>query len=242
MSESANYNELAQRYGLEPIPSSVARLTKLVSRQDADLEEITAIIKQDKALALRLLRAANPGSKSDTELEINSVEDALMRTGISCVLVIAMGAPLTFALIKTFHTMLGIKLESVHPGSINRFSGEHMLGTIRFSGKAEGKVFLSLSNQDARKIAAKEVGLSPEELTSGDIDDAIGELLNIIAGNLKSNLCDAGLDCALQTPQITHTESFLPQCVPGGSVERMAFQGQQLTLFVDVSVNPFADS
>ena len=240
MSEAASYNELAELYGLEPIPDSVARLTKLVSRQDSDIGEITKVIKTDKALTQRLLRAANPGAKSDAEMDIDNVEDALMRTGVGCALVLAMGAPLTLALSKTFHTMLGIKLESVHPNSVNRFAGEHVLGTIGFSGKAEGEVFLSLSNEGARNIAAQELGLRPEELTQlSDVNDAIGELLNIVTGNLKSNLCDAGLDCKLRPPQVTRVTGFKPRAVDGGSLERMAFRGPALTVFVDVSVNPF---
>ena len=240
MSESADYNELVERYGLEAMPESVARLTKLVSRQDADIDQLAKVIKTDKLLTQRLLRAANPFAKNDAEMDIDDVETALMRTGVGCALVLAMGAPLTLALLKTFHTMLGIKLESVHPNSVNRFVGEHVLGTIGFSGKAEGQVFLSLSNEGARNLAAKELGLRPEELTSvNDVNDAIGELLNIVTGNLKSNLCDAGLDCKLRTPQVTRVTNFKPQGVPGGSLERMAFRGPALTVFVDVSVNPF---
>lgn len=241
MSEPANYNELAELYGLDPIPESVARLTKLVSRQDADIDEITKVIKQDKSLTQRLLRAANPRATNDADMDVDNVEDALMRTGVGCALVLAMGAPLTFALIKTFHTMLGIKLESVHPNSVSRFPGEHVLGTIGFDGNAEGEVFLSLSNDGARNVAAKELGLSPEELTNvGDVNDAIGELLNIVTGNLKSNLCDAGLDCKLRPPQVTRVKGWKAQTVPGGSLERMAFRGPQLTVFVDISVNPFS--
>jgi chemotaxis protein CheX len=242
MSEPVNYSELAKRYGLEAIPEAVARLTKLVARQDADLEEITKVIKQDKALTQRLLRAANPRALCDAEMDIDTVEDALMRTGVGCALVLAMSAPLTLALIKTFLTMLGLKLESVHPNSVERFQGEHVLGTIGFSGKAEGEVYLSLSVEGARSIAALQLGLAPQEITAdADVNDAVGELLNIVTGNLKSNLCDAGLDCRLRPPAVTRTRGFQAQTVPGGSLERMAFCGPQMLVFVDVSVNPFGD-
>ena len=98
MSEHADYNELVERYGLEAMPESVARLTKLVSRQDADIDQLARVIKTDKLLTQRLLRAANPSAKSDAEMEIDDVESALMRTGVGCALVLAMGAPLTLAL------------------------------------------------------------------------------------------------------------------------------------------------
>ncbi len=84
--------------------------------------------------------------------------------------------------------------------------------------------------------------MTPEELTDvAEINDAVGELLNIITGNFKSNLCDAGLDCRLHTPRVARTEGFDVPTVPGGGLERMAFRAAQLTLFVDVTVNPWND-
>lgn len=242
MPEEVTYLDLATRYGLEPVPESVARLTKLVARQDADIDEISKVIKQDKALTQRLLRAANPRAQSDADMDIDNVEDALMRTGVGCVLLLAMGAPLTVALAKAFQTMIGMKIESVHPNSVNRFPGEHVLGTIGFSGRAEGEVFLSLSLDGSKRIAAVILGLPEAEVNPiVDVNDAVGEMLNIVTGNLKSNLCDAGLDCKLRPPEVTRVKGFKPPSVPGGGLERMAFRGPQLTMFVDVTVNPFAD-
>lgn len=242
MPEDSTYLELAERYGLEPVPESVARLTKLVAQQDADIDEIAKLIEQDKALTQRLLRAANPRALSDEEMDIDNVQDALMRTGVGCVLLLAMGAPLTVALVKAFQTMIGMKLESVHPNSVNRFPGDHILGTIGFSGRAEGEVFLSLSLEGSKTIASVILGIPPAEVDPvTDVNDAVGEMLNIVTGNLKSNLCDAGLDCRLRPPRVNQVRGFKPQTVPGGGLERMAFRGPQLTMFVDVTVNPFAD-
>src|SRR5690349_16133692 len=113
MNDASLYKEVAARYGLEPVPQSVARLTQLVSEQDADLEKIAKVIEQDPALTARLLRAANPRADDEADYGITTVEDALMRTGIGCVLLLAMGAPLAHALAKTFQTMLGSKLDTL---------------------------------------------------------------------------------------------------------------------------------
>ncbi len=242
MADHLNYDDLADKYGLDPVPASVMRLTQLVARQDADLDLIAKVIAQDQSLTQRLLRAANPRARSDEEFAITTVEDALMRTGMGCVLLLAMGTPLTMALARTFQTMLGVKLESVHPKAVTQFPGVHLLGTIGFSGKAEGRVYLRLSPDGAKRIAASVLGMKPEELTDiSEINDSVGELLNIVTGNFKSNLCDAGLDCRLTTPQVGRTDSFDVPTVPGGGLERMAFRAPQITLFVDVTVNPWSD-
>jgi CheY-specific phosphatase CheX len=239
MSQILNYKELAQRYGLEPVPESVVRLTQLVARQDADLDEIASVISRDAGLSARILRAANPNISKPEDYDITTVEDALMRSGVGCVLLLAMATPLTLALIKTFQTMLHVKLENVDRKSVETFPGEHILGTIKFSGRAEGEVFFRLSTQGAKFVAAQILGIPGEELGEAEIKDAVGELLNITTGNFKSNLCDAGLDCRLTPPAVRRSGDFSVHTVPGGGVERMAFKSPNVLLFVDVSVNPW---
>ena len=239
MNES-QYQEIAARYGLEPVPDSVIRLTQLVANQDADLEEIAKCIEQDKALTIRLLRAANPRADDEIDYGITTVNDALMRNGIGCVLLLAMGAPLAGALAKTFQTMLSLKLETLNPKTTQPLAGEHVLGAIEFSGKATGRLCLRLAPGDARLFAAAILGVKPEEMNDpAEVDDVIGELLNIIAGNLKSNLCDAGLNCKLSPPLVTRTTEFRTGSVPGGGLERMAFRVSGQILFVDITVNPW---
>jgi len=242
MPEPANYKELAKRYGLAPLPDSVLQITQLLSRQDADLDQIAKVISKDAALTKRLLRAASPRSTSEDDYAVDTVEEALMRTGLGCVLLLAMGAPLTFALIKTFQTMLNLKLESVHPKSVDQFPGQHILCTIGFSGKAEGQVYLRMNRDGACKIAAGILGMKPEEFTNeAELNDTVGELLNIVTGNFKSNLCDAGLDCRLTPPSVSRSSDFHVKTIQGGGLERMAFQAGDIVIFVDVTVNPWSD-
>lgn len=237
--ELQKFQELAKRYHLEPIPESVARLTDLVTRQEADLEMIGKIISQDAALSTRLIRAANPRAESEEDYGITTVDEALMRIGMGGALLLAMGSPLSLALVKTFGTMLAMQLEVENARTSEPFSGEHVMGIIGFSGKAEGRVYLRLSLEGARLIASRLLGLSAPELASADITDAIGELLNIVTGNFKSNLCDAGLNCTLQTPSVTRTGDFSIRAISGGGSERMAFRSPPLTVYMDVTVNPW---
>lgn len=236
-----NHQELAKRFGLEPVAESVLRLTQIVSRQDADLEEVARLIAKDPGLTIRLLRAANPTAREKAEYDITTVDEALMRNGIGCALLLAMGTPLSQALEKTFQTMLSLKLESIDRNSILPLEGEHVLGTIGFSGRAAGSVELRLSPGSAREVATRILGLEPNQtLEAAEVADTIGELLNIMTGNFKSNLCDAGLDCRLQPPAVSHTSVFTPTTA-GGSIERMTFRVGNIHLFVDLRVNPWND-
>ena len=242
MQDLANYKDLARRYGFAATPESVSRLTQLVARQDSDLDEIARAIDKDPALRARLLRVANPDADNEAEYTVETAEQALMRNGLGCALLLAMGTPLALALTKTFQTMLSLKLENVDPHVIEPLNCMHLLGMIGFSGKALGRVYLRMSEDSARHVAAGILGLDATELTEqGEVTDAIGELLNIMTGNFKSNLCDAGLDCRLQTPEVKRTDDLCTPTVPGGGLERMAFRAPKIVLFVDVTVNPWND-
>ena len=238
----SQYKELARRYGIAATPESVSRLTQLIARQDCCVDEIVRVVEKDPGLSARLLRVANPRAADESEYTVGTVDEALMRNGIGCALLLAMGTPLSLALVKTFQTMLSLKLESVDVHQLDSLAGTHMRGSIGFAGKVTGHVYLRMSSATARAIAAGILGLRPEELTDNDeIRDAAGELLNIMTGNFKSNLCDAGLDCKLQPPRVGMTEDTSTPVEPGGGLERLAFRADKIQIFVEVTANPWAE-
>ena len=99
-----------------------------------------------------------------------------------------------------------------------------------------------MSLDSGRQIASGILGLKPEELqNSSEVCDVAGELLNIMTGNFKSNLCDAGLDCKLTPPDVKPTSNFSTPMEAGSSVEHMAFRAGDILLYVDVTANPWND-
>jgi len=235
------YRELARRYGIAATPESVSRLTQIVARQDCCVDEIVRVIEKDPALSARLLRVANPRAMDESEYSVTSVDQALMRNGIGCALLLAMGTPLSLALVKTFQTMLSLKLESVDAHQLNSLEGKHMRGAIGFAGKVAGHVYLRMGFDSAKAIAAGILGLDAAELGDAETSDAAGELLNIMTGNFKSNLCDAGLDCKLQPPRVGVTDDVSTPVEPGGGLERLAFRAGAIEIFVEVTANPWND-
>ena len=242
MNDGASYQELSRRDGFAPKPESASRLTQLVSRQDADLDEIAKVINKDPSLRTRLLRVANPEAENEAEYAIETVEDALMRSGMGCVLVLAMSSPLELALTKTFQTMLSLKIAAADPREIKPLVGEHLVCNIDFSGKVVGHVLLRMSCDAGRLIAAGILGTAAEDLNDPiEIRDVAGELLNIMTGNFKSNLCDAGLECKLSPPEVRITTDFSSVAKRAGSIERMAFSTGAIQIFVEVTANPWSE-
>ena len=229
-----------QNYGLL-ISENVTRLANLVSHQDVDLGEIAKVIGEDEELTARLLHMANAKLYLG-DFEITSVEGSLARNGIGCVFLLTMGDLVKRALLKTFQTMMGIKLASVNPAKANLPSDTHVMSEVEFTGKAKGKIYLHLDQRSTGMIVSRLLGLdSDEPVTREQIADAICELTNIVGGNFLSNLSDAGLSSRLSSPKISHTAHFRVNAVGGGLSERLAFHSPEISVVIDISINPWSE-
>ena len=66
-----------------------------------------------------------------------------------------------------------------------------LLGSITFRGNLEGCLAICCSAPCAKTIAVNMLGMEPdEEISQADINDAIGEVTNMVMGSVKSRLQD----------------------------------------------------
>lgn len=242
MSTTTENEEIAQRYGLHPISDGVRRLTKMVAGREASITDVAKVIGQDKDLTARLLRAANPRASCVADYNTTTVDGALQRLGMSATLLFAMSGPLIHGIQETFATMLAIQLKVLPPAAVIPFRETHLVGEINFAGKATGSIQLRLPLSAAPLVGARLLGLQPEDLSEpAAVGDAIGELCNMIGGNFKSNLCDAGLNCKLSLPKVTRTADFKLRVLEGSPSERVALSAPEANLFADLCVNPWTE-
>lgn len=66
--------------------------------------------------------------------------------------------------------------------------GDVLTGTVRITGAWDGRVALACPVPVARAAAAAMLGVAEHGLTAADVADAVGELTNVIGGNVKSLL------------------------------------------------------
>jgi chemotaxis protein CheX len=64
--------------------------------------------------------------------------------------------------------------------------GGEVVAVAEISGEWNGVVCLSCSPRAARHAAAAMFEMADEELTADEITDAVGELVNVVGGNIKS--------------------------------------------------------
>jgi chemotaxis protein CheX len=117
---------------------------------------------------------------------------------------------------EVFGTMLNLPAEPL-AGIGTEDNGERVSGTIGIVGEnVSGTLYLHLTAPLARKAASAMLGMTEEELGDGqEVSDVVGEVTNMVCGNLKSALCDLDLPCAMSTPAIIRGRQFRVEAAPG---------------------------
>ena len=110
--------------------------------------------------------------------------------------------PFIESTLAVFETMLGIK-----PQKVNVFLKKEdepsfdISGVIGLSGQAVGSVVISFPESLALKVVSKFIGEEKSKVDN-DVVDAIGELINMIAGGAKKIFTDKGLKFKISIPNV----------------------------------------
>jgi flagellar motor switch protein FliN/FliY len=141
------------------------------------------------------------------------------------------------SVIDVFDTMLAAKLEITDKVSPDSLENTRNVGSVSFAGDATGIVSIHVGDNFSRELAADMLGMEIEELEGDEeIRDMLGELSNIVGGNLKSTFTDAGLVCALSTPSFTTGSDFKIESLNMEKYERFAFRCSENIVFVEMGV------
>ncbi len=114
-----------------------------------------------------------------------------------------------------FQSMASVSLTSEEPSPMGDDAEGQIIGSVDFAGEASGIICIYASLKFAKNVTSKMLGIAEAEVDSDEmVNDAIGELSNMVAGNVKSRLCDGGWPCTLTIPSIVRGQKL--------SVERSA--------------------
>ena len=115
----------------------------------------------------------------------------------------------TNAVSDVFDTMLSMQVESVAAGQAGNQNGGQIVGTVSFAGKVLGNLNLHVDEAFGMEMTAAMLGMETDEIEgTEEVHDVIGEVCNMIGGDLKSRLCDSGLTCELSIPSINVLQAF----------------------------------
>lgn len=126
------------------------------------------------------------------------------------------------AVTEVMTTMMSFKVKPTAE-TINFNNGEgHIASAVGFIGKTTGVVYLYASDRFAKQMTCRLLGLQVNEIEGDEmVNDAMGEMANMVVGHIKSRLVDRGLACVLTIPSIIRGSSFSVE--PVSSAERRVF-------------------
>jgi chemotaxis protein CheX len=137
---------------------------------------------------------------------------------------------------SVFQTMLSMDIELDNPPDKQSISTNgHIVGTVGFAGRVMGTINLFVSRTFGREMAAAMLGMTVEEIGSDDeVNDVIGEVCNMVGGDMKSRLCDAGLTCSLSIPSVTYGNGFKIESKGWCRHEQLGFRNSQSSALLEI--------
>ena len=147
-------------------------------------------------------------------------------------------APVTDSVSEVFKTMLSMDLEPSEEDVAPDQEGGRIVGSVSFVGLIMGSLRIHMSDNLSRLMTAGMLGMEVDEIESEEeIKDVISEICNIVGGNLKSNLCDAGLTCVLSTPTFTTGTDFSVEFQKMLRYEKFSFHHQQEKIIIEIGLD-----
>ncbi|MEJ2169616.1 MAG: chemotaxis protein CheX, partial [Desulfobacterales bacterium] len=141
------------------------------------------------------------------------------------------------SIVETFDTMVSMEIEIFDSEPPHTTGVSRMVAAVNFAGHVIGLINIQVTAELARQMLANMQEIKPEEIEDGDeIKDMLAEIANIVGGNLKSALNNAGHTCVISTPALIYGADFSIKTLSMERFERFVFSCQQEFIIVEVGI------
>ncbi|HYO84930.1 MAG TPA: chemotaxis protein CheX [Dermatophilaceae bacterium] len=137
---------------------------------------------------------------------------------------------------EVWSSMLGLEAHSCEETA--PYGGPAMAGSVGISGATDCLIALQVQTDGARQFAAAMFGLEVTEISDDDVADAVGELTNMVGGNIKSLLPEPS---SLSLPVVAQGSNPLLRVVGGTVIFEAAFVSNNYPICVTVWSRPQRD-
>ena len=140
---------------------------------------------------------------------------------------------------ELFSTMLGMNMLPA-PLEAGFANGEtHIAGAVGFVGRLSGVVYVFTTVSFARRITATFLGMAEAEVNEDEmINDAMGEMANMLVGHIKSRITDRGMPCVLTIPSVVRGSNFSVEATTSTEGHVFSFIAGQDRIFVQFLLKP----
>ncbi|MEE4242935.1 MAG: chemotaxis protein CheX [Desulfopila sp.] len=136
--------------------------------------------------------------------------------------------------IFTSMVMMDVAVSSVQDQNIETYE-DTITGVIGLAGTHKGVLAIHVPHNVAFAITGNFLGMEIEEMTE-DVEDAIGELANMLGGNVKSILSEKGRDIDLSLPSTISGKEYGFHTIAGAEKTFIPFDCQNGTFYVELQL------
>ena len=122
---------------------------------------------------------------------------------------------------NVFEDMLQLPVHS--PPSESSFDGQTIIASICISGSSEKQIVVEAPSGTATLIGATMFDVAMDAVDPTEIEDAVGEIANMIGGNVKGILPE---DAQLSLPSVDHCEKGNPSASAAETTWDFAVSGR----------------
>jgi flagellar motor switch protein FliN/FliY len=140
------------------------------------------------------------------------------------------------AIMDTFKTMLSMDLGKVGMVTDPGLDDRRYVASVNFAGEVVGNLCLHSSREFACLVTGAMLGMEPDQVEEEELKDVLGELTNIVSGNLKSDFLDADLACVISTPAITRGSDFKIESSKVGEHHQWVYRHKTHELLIEINL------
>ena len=116
------------------------------------------------------------------------------------------------AVMSVYETMLNLKVEAVEHAEgaaipIGPLKG--MVGSVSFAGKITGVLYMNYTEPLTLLLAERLIGVRPKSWTEPEVTDLIGEIANMVSGDMKRRTAELGFNGLLAPPLIMQGDNIV---------------------------------
>lgn len=144
------------------------------------------------------------------------------------------------AVSEVFRKMLGTEVRSI-PINTDAMSAEaHLASAVGFIGDMTGVVYVYASSTHASRMTSVMLEMGESEVQGDEmVNDAMGELANMIVGSVKAALVEKGKSCVLTIPSIVRGSNISIEAISTATRRVLCFQcGDSQKLVVELMIKP----
>ena len=137
---------------------------------------------------------------------------------------------------EIFTGMVMMEVEAIDPPveSLGLLKNS-ITGLIGLAGTFKGVLAVHFPNDVAMAVTGSFLGLDVEEINE-DVHDAVGEIANMLGGDLKAILSDGGKDIQLSLPSTIGGEEYLFNSRDSGERLLLAFKVPTGVFYIEVEL------